>query len=227
MTIQAIETKYKGYRFRSRLEARWAVFFDALGIEWEYEKEGFTNGKDFYLPDFYLPHHKVWVEVKGDKDALVNDHLRMVSYLDWGGYLPNIEESYNGMQIQGGFLILGNIPDPSQQGIHFHPLIRHNDGLLRSWITFFRPIEKNKDCVFTFEYFLSNKYVWDFDLLREIGLGYETSSDTDRNHFRAESRILKPNYYYVGVGQKAFNAIELVTNKAYEKARSARFEHGE
>ena len=26
--IKAIETYYKGYRFRSRLEARWAVFFD-------------------------------------------------------------------------------------------------------------------------------------------------------------------------------------------------------
>jgi hypothetical protein len=29
MTIQAIETVYRGHRFRSRLEARWAVFFDA------------------------------------------------------------------------------------------------------------------------------------------------------------------------------------------------------
>lgn len=39
--IKAIETEYKGYRFRSRLEARWAVFFDALGVEWVYEPEGF------------------------------------------------------------------------------------------------------------------------------------------------------------------------------------------
>lgn len=30
--MKAIETRYKGYRFRSRLEARWAVFFDALGL---------------------------------------------------------------------------------------------------------------------------------------------------------------------------------------------------
>ncbi len=37
--IQAIETRYKGYRFRSRLEARWAVFFDHLKIEWEYEPD--------------------------------------------------------------------------------------------------------------------------------------------------------------------------------------------
>lgn len=38
---KAIQTVYKGYKFRSRLEARWAVFFDALGITWQYEKEGY------------------------------------------------------------------------------------------------------------------------------------------------------------------------------------------
>lgn len=55
-TIQPIETTYKGYRFRSRLEARWAVFFDTLGIIWEYEKEGYNLGAyGCYLPDFWLP----------------------------------------------------------------------------------------------------------------------------------------------------------------------------
>lgn len=51
--IKAIETPYNGYRFRSRLEARWAVFFDALGVKYEYEPEGFLlpSGKR-YLPDF-------------------------------------------------------------------------------------------------------------------------------------------------------------------------------
>lgn len=66
MTIPPKETPYKGYRFRSRLEARWAVFFDALGIQWEYEKEGFDLGSvGSYLPDFWLPDHDCWVEVKG------------------------------------------------------------------------------------------------------------------------------------------------------------------
>ena len=53
MEIRVIETEYNGYRFRSRLEARWAVFFDALGVPYEYEPEGFTlpSGKK-YLPDF-------------------------------------------------------------------------------------------------------------------------------------------------------------------------------
>jgi hypothetical protein len=53
--IQAIETRYKGYRFRSRLEARWAVFFDKLGVRWHYELEGYKL-KRFggYLPDFLI-----------------------------------------------------------------------------------------------------------------------------------------------------------------------------
>lgn len=64
--MKAINTKYKGYNFRSRLEARWAVFFDSLGIEWEYEKEGykFEDGT-YYLPDFWLPELDCFIEIKG------------------------------------------------------------------------------------------------------------------------------------------------------------------
>ena len=68
--IKAIETVYKGYRFRSRLEARWAVFFDALGVKWEYEKEGFDLGEaGWYLPDFWLPDLKVWAEIKPSPES--------------------------------------------------------------------------------------------------------------------------------------------------------------
>lgn len=54
MTINPIETEYNGYRFRSRLEARWAVFFDALEIPYEYEAQGYTLDGVPYLPDFTL-----------------------------------------------------------------------------------------------------------------------------------------------------------------------------
>ena len=64
MEIKAIGTVYNGYKFRSRLEARWAVFFDAAGIKYEYEPEGFTDGDLCYLPDFYLPWFKCYVEIK-------------------------------------------------------------------------------------------------------------------------------------------------------------------
>lgn len=64
--IKPIETHYKGYRFRSRLEARWAVFFDAIGIRYLYEPEGFRlSDGTLYLPDFYLPESKAFFEVKG------------------------------------------------------------------------------------------------------------------------------------------------------------------
>lgn len=64
--IKAIETQYNGYRFRSRLEARWAVFFDAAGIAYQYEPEGYDLGEQgWYLPDFYLTDLDMFVEVKG------------------------------------------------------------------------------------------------------------------------------------------------------------------
>jgi hypothetical protein len=71
--IKAIETKYAGYKFRSRLEARWAVFFDTLELDWEYEPQGYvvptSRGKIKYLPDFWLEGPGQWAEVKGYLDA--------------------------------------------------------------------------------------------------------------------------------------------------------------
>lgn len=75
--MKAIETEYNGYLFRSRLEARWAVFFDTLGIEYQYEKEGIEleNGER-YLPDFWLPNEEVWVEIKPEKPCLDEPGVR-------------------------------------------------------------------------------------------------------------------------------------------------------
>lgn len=60
-----IKTMYQGYQFRSRLEARWALFFDEIGITYWYEPQGFTlpDGRR-YLPDFYLPRVDMYCEVK-------------------------------------------------------------------------------------------------------------------------------------------------------------------
>jgi hypothetical protein len=53
--MMPIQTRYAGCHFRSRLEARWAVFLDRLGIEWQYEPEGFDLGRHgWYLPDFRI-----------------------------------------------------------------------------------------------------------------------------------------------------------------------------
>lgn len=73
--VQPIETEYAGCRFRSRLEARWAVVLDAKGFVWEYEPEGFETPCGRYLPDFRVTllspgpdgePHRVWLEVKPD-----------------------------------------------------------------------------------------------------------------------------------------------------------------
>jgi len=65
--IKPIETCYDGYRFRSRLEARWAVFFNYFNEPYEYEKEGYKLPSGWYLPDFWLPKFECWLEVKGQK----------------------------------------------------------------------------------------------------------------------------------------------------------------
>jgi len=65
--IKAIQTRYKGYHFRSRLEARWAVFFEKMGLNWEYEPEGFELPGLYYLPDFRVTTPQgfvMWYEVK-------------------------------------------------------------------------------------------------------------------------------------------------------------------
>jgi hypothetical protein len=63
---KAMEVAYSGRIFRSRLEARWAVFLDLLEVNWDYEPSFYQVGEElFYLPDFYLPDHQLWLEVKG------------------------------------------------------------------------------------------------------------------------------------------------------------------
>ena len=59
--IQAIETRYGGTLFRSRLEARWAAFFDLVGWRWDYEPVDLKG----WIPDFVIAGAKpIFVEVK-------------------------------------------------------------------------------------------------------------------------------------------------------------------
>jgi hypothetical protein len=130
--IKAIETCYKGYRFRSRLEARWAVFFDALGIAWEYEKEGYDLGEaGWYLPDFFVPYPYqesypnagYWFEVKGGKpseDELAKAralaaHTKHTTYVVWGA--PGEHEHFWAHRGRGcGWsegIAFANLPSPA------------------------------------------------------------------------------------------------------------------
>jgi hypothetical protein len=49
-TIQAHLTLYKDVMFRSRLEARWAAFFDLVNWKWEYEPIDLVG----WTPDFHV-----------------------------------------------------------------------------------------------------------------------------------------------------------------------------
>lgn len=109
MSIQPIETRYAGCRFRSRLEARWAVFFDSLNVAWDYEPEGFLVGpkKRPYLPDFKLRRswtdQPLWVEVKGTDATLDLDLLREA--VAEGG-------------LGGALMLLGPVPEPTPPPMH-------------------------------------------------------------------------------------------------------------
>lgn len=66
MTIEALPTWYGGTAFRSKLEADWAATLDSLGIIWEYEPETITlPSGTVYIPDFWLPELRTWIEAKG------------------------------------------------------------------------------------------------------------------------------------------------------------------
>lgn len=112
----AIETRYSGCRFRSRLEARWAMFFDHMGLRWSYEPEGFqwesplvrAPGGSWetstmrYLPDFWLPDLGSYAEVKGfmsDEDA-----YRIGMAIEYRN-VPALSEH--------GILILPELPAPA------------------------------------------------------------------------------------------------------------------
>jgi hypothetical protein len=64
----SIPQKWNGVVFRSRLEARWAIFFESLrpALPYEYEPELIATPYGPYLPDFWLPTiHTFWI-VKGE-----------------------------------------------------------------------------------------------------------------------------------------------------------------
>ncbi|HYE98510.1 MAG TPA: hypothetical protein VEJ18_06335 [Planctomycetota bacterium] len=59
--MNAIPTVYAGVQFRSRLEARWAAYFDLWGVRWQYEPLD-LNG---YIPDFVIAEkEKEWFSIE-------------------------------------------------------------------------------------------------------------------------------------------------------------------
>jgi hypothetical protein len=194
MTIEAIETRYAGCRFRSRTEARWCRFFNALGIPWQYEPQGFAISDDAYLPDFYLPQSRTWVEVKGTEQDFVAKGAIYAAAA--AGALPETEGSWGS---DAGLLVLGPVPDVAHGDLlPTHTLIQHEAGvgLHRSFVAFHS--QRSLQCV---------------------GTWLESSVPPE----------LPPRREIPFTAASVFRDADVMDHaaRAYQAARSARFEHGE
>lgn len=69
MSLPHQPTIYRGTRYRSRLEARWAVFFDTLQIPAQYEPTPVRLPSGVYIPDFWLPTNLLYIECKPQPHA--------------------------------------------------------------------------------------------------------------------------------------------------------------
>lgn len=54
--------KYNGIQYRSRLEAKWAAFFEFIG--WKYDYEPVEFELKGWMPDFYISNLQLLIEVK-------------------------------------------------------------------------------------------------------------------------------------------------------------------
>ena len=97
---ESVPTEYAGIRFRSRLEARWAVFLTEAGIRWAYEPRVLAVPVPRrhvimpYLPDLWLPDRASWPRSRG---FLYDDGFRRL--LDIANGLPGFD-----LVISGNFL---------------------------------------------------------------------------------------------------------------------------
>jgi len=81
-SIKPIPTIYNGVQYRSKTEARWALFMGKLGLTYEYEPEGFDlhSGRR-YLPDFYIHDFKTYLEVKpNDMDIVEGEYSKFEEF---------------------------------------------------------------------------------------------------------------------------------------------------
>lgn len=125
--IPAIQTNYNGNWFSSRLEARWAVYFDSLGVGYEYEQHSFDLPSRYkpYPPDFWIfddyCQEYFWLEIKPS--------YPIDSEIDWMWEL--YEETGN-----SGSILYGNIPDPQviedcpEEYIAYEYYLNHTVGLV-------------------------------------------------------------------------------------------------
>jgi hypothetical protein len=96
---ESVATEYNGIMFRSRLEARWAVFLTEARIPFDYERYLIRarNGTFQGVPDFTLPGRiPFFAEVKGIMNPFAFNRLLALARV-----------------AAGGLVVLGHIPGPT------------------------------------------------------------------------------------------------------------------
>jgi hypothetical protein len=225
MTIQAIETSYAGCRFRSRLEARWAHFFDTLGVRWEYEPQGYHVGEQRrpYLPDFCLSDLGTWVEVKGSADRL--DASLMLDAVH-----PTLGLGRTDPYYRTNMLILGDLPRPGVP--HAHWVISRSAAIG----TPPSPVPGCGGCLFTGPLYGLSSFWPVTDLMPDLVAEKAGASTEQLAVLRRWGALLQPvcrsTHKPPRVDLTAAVPVPRMgvlhrLDMAYEKARAARFEHGE
>lgn len=220
--VKAIETRYKGYRFRSRTEARWAVFFDALGYSWSYEDEGFSfRDGTHYLPDFDVVcegGYAFYAEVKGENAGLSLDELRKLMLLGATSHarvllldgVPDFRMYASTKEIEfclmGGFDIKWHVANDDRDKDHPHaPRVMWGLTMLQqgdaTWLS-------EEDVAMVNRWLHESKY---------NRLGFAMHSHKQRIWGDEHA-----NFWYEGCPE-----LDCALVDAIGYARSARFEHGE
>lgn len=96
--MQAQPAIYSDFRFASTLEARWACFLDLMGVAWQYEVGAYDIGGRVYIPDFWLPELKIWLEIKG---TIYSDEAGM-----------RMMEKASGLAVKSGHPVILTFHDP-------------------------------------------------------------------------------------------------------------------
>lgn len=223
-TIKAIETYYNGYRFRSRLEARWAVFFDTVGITYEYEPEGFNVDGECYLPDFYLPKFDVYAEVKPPtEEAWIEVENKCFDFITWGGKIKAI-------------IILSEIPNPEKKDIDVanFPIIywSYNSPRWGWWYWWIDGdlVDNGPDKLITRNFYFINGAINTFITIGPFDLKYRSSIRLESME-RYGPEQEQDDWIYGKYVQKRVYKDRITVGRelliGFLQARKARFEHGE
>lgn len=252
--FQAIDTYYNGYKFRSRLEARWAVFFDALGVKYEYEPDGFKlpSGK-CYLPDFRIKcygtrgqnyaDYKSWNPCQYCKHSTNHSEkpcelfeLEKIPLPEWleaiqrGIFVTKCEKSEPLEPFDLYVEVKGRMTQADADKIHEFAghWEEYENGTYKSsmWVS-------DNPILIVGEIPNPDKYNADSDLgnyqqmdgINIYPWNYET---IDGDHFAAYPAVDRHGHFYLDGDDGNYQTMDTdIIRHAFRKARQARFEHGE